>query len=234
MLANGNQCYKLMPRWSSAGGEGIAAAWRAGAAMRGAEFGNFMNWVFADTKEVCQGAEDVLYNTRGENISKRVRPTLESDVASKEVVEWWNEMKAGNGPICANMAENYVNNEIVPAFHEDKLAVRPVSMKFWGLTIGKAMAASTVHGPYAAGHAGPQRRALPGQGRPPDGYHRAWTVRHRRRVLRRHLHRRRCAGSPRPYARLGPRFRHLLRRSLRAGGGGRGPGCLRSPGRGPG
>ena len=56
-------------------------------------------------------------------------------------------MKAGHGPICANMAENYVNNEIVPAFHEDKLAVRPVSMKFWGLTIGKAMAASTVRGP---------------------------------------------------------------------------------------
>jgi len=147
VLANGNQCYKLMPRWASAGGEGIAAAYRAGAAMRGAEFGNFINWVFADTKEVCQGAEDVLYNTKGENISKRVRPTLESDVHSKEVVEWWKEMKAGNGPICANMAENYVNNEIVPAFHEDKLAVRPVSMKFWGLTIGKAMAASTVKGP---------------------------------------------------------------------------------------
>jgi succinate dehydrogenase / fumarate reductase flavoprotein subunit len=147
VLANGNQCYKLMPRWSSAGGEGIAAAYRAGAAMRGAEFGNFINWVFADTKEVCQGAEDVLYNSKGENISKRVRPTLESDVHSKEVVEWWKEMRAGNGPICANMAENYVNNEIVPAFHEDKLAVRPVAMKFWSLTIAKAMAGSTVHGP---------------------------------------------------------------------------------------
>jgi len=54
VLANGNQCYKLMPRWASAGGEGIAAAYRAGAAMRGAEFGNFINWVFADTKEVWQ------------------------------------------------------------------------------------------------------------------------------------------------------------------------------------
>jgi len=147
VLANGNQCYKLMRRWASAGGEGIAAAWRAGAEMRGAEFGNFINWVFADTKEVCQGAEDCLYNARGENISRRVRPVLESDVHSKEVVEWWREMKAGRGPVCANMAENYVSNEIVPAFHEDKLAIRPVSMKFWGLTIGKAMAASTVKGP---------------------------------------------------------------------------------------
>ena len=64
VLANGNQCYKLMPRWSSAGGEGIAAAYRAGAAMRGAEFGNFINWVFADTKEVCQGAEDCCTTPR--------------------------------------------------------------------------------------------------------------------------------------------------------------------------
>ena len=135
VLANGNQCYKLMPRWSSAGGEGIAAAYRAGAAMRGAEFGNFINWVFADTKEVCQGAEDVLYNAKGENISRSAcGPRSNRMSASKEVVEWWREMKAGNGPICANMAENYVNNEIVPAFHEDKLAVRPVSMKFWGLS----------------------------------------------------------------------------------------------------
>ena len=147
VLANGNQCYKLMRRWASARGEGIAAAWRAGAAMRGAEFGNFINWVFADTKEVCQGAEDCLYNAKGEQISRAVRPVMESDVHSKEVVAWWNEMKAGNGPISANMAENYVNNVIAPAFHEDKLAVRPVSMKFWSLTIGKAMAASTVHGP---------------------------------------------------------------------------------------
>ena len=147
VLANGNQCYKLMRRWASARGEGIAAAWRAGAAMRGAEFGNFINWVFSDTKEVCQGAEDCLYNAKGEQISKAVRPVMESDVHSKEVVAWWKEMKAGNGPVCANMAENYVNNVVMPAFHDDKLAFRPVSMKFWGLTIGKAMAASTVHSP---------------------------------------------------------------------------------------
>jgi succinate dehydrogenase / fumarate reductase, flavoprotein subunit len=147
VLANGNQCYKLMRRWASARGEGIAAAYRAGAAMRGAEFGNFINWIFCDTREVCQGAEDVLYNAKGENISKAVRPVMESDVHSKEVVAWWNEMKAGNGPICANMAENYVNNVVAPAFHADKLAVRPVSSKFWGLTIGKAMAAATVKGP---------------------------------------------------------------------------------------
>ena len=70
ILANSNQCYRLMRRWASGRGDGIAAAYRAGAQMRNAEFGSFINWVFADTKEVCQGAEDVLYNTKGENISK--------------------------------------------------------------------------------------------------------------------------------------------------------------------
>jgi succinate dehydrogenase / fumarate reductase, flavoprotein subunit len=147
VLANGNQCFKLMPRWASAGGEGIAAAYRAGAAMRGAEFGNFMNWVFTDTKEVCQGADDVLYNAKGEHITKDIRPKIECDVDSKEVVVWWREMKAGNGPVCANMAENFIMNVTSAAFHTDALAVRPVATKFWDLTIGKAMAASTVQGP---------------------------------------------------------------------------------------
>ena len=65
VLANGNQNYKLMRRWASGRGDGIAAAYRAGAVMRNAEFGNFINWVFTDTKEVCQGAEDVLYQQQG-------------------------------------------------------------------------------------------------------------------------------------------------------------------------
>ena len=147
VLANGNQCYKLMRRWASAGGEGIAAAYRAGAAMRGAEFGNFINWVFADTKEVCQGAEDVLYNAQGEHITKAIRPKIEADVHSKEVVAWWKEMKAGRGPVCANMPENYIMNVTSAAFHTDALAVRPISTAFWSLTIGRAMAASTVKGP---------------------------------------------------------------------------------------
>ena len=86
-------------------------------------------------------------------------------------------------------------------------------------------------GTDAAGHARSQRRARAGQGRPPDGDHAAGPLRHRRHVLRRDLPRRRRAGSPRPHARLGPRLRHVLRRPLRAGGGGRGPGRLRSPGR---
>jgi succinate dehydrogenase / fumarate reductase flavoprotein subunit len=147
ILASGGQNWRLMRRWSNGRGDGIAAAYRAGAMMRNAEFGNFINWIFADTKEVCQGAEDVLYNSKGENISKPVRPMIEADVHSKEVVAWWKEMKQGNGPIFVNMAENYINNVVAPAFHSDALAVRPISTAFWTRTIGKAMAAAKNHGP---------------------------------------------------------------------------------------
>jgi succinate dehydrogenase/fumarate reductase flavoprotein subunit len=147
ILANGGQNYRLMRRWSSGRGDGIAAAYRAGAQMRSAEFGNFINWIFVDSRDVCQGAEDVLYNAKGEHITKAIRPVIETDLHSKEVVAWWKEMKAGNGPICANMAENRILNEIVPAFHSDALAVRPIATAFWDRTIGKAMAAATKPGP---------------------------------------------------------------------------------------
>ena len=147
IIANGGQNYRLMRRWSSGRGDGIAAAYRAGAEMRNAEFGNFINWIFVDSRDVCQGAEDVLYNAKGEHITKAIRPVIECDLHSKEVVAWWKEMKAGNGPVCANMAENRILNEIVPAFHSDALAVRPIATAFWGRTIGKAMSAATKKGP---------------------------------------------------------------------------------------
>jgi succinate dehydrogenase/fumarate reductase flavoprotein subunit len=147
ILANGGQNYRLMRRWNSGRGDGIAAAYRAGAQMRNAELGNFINWIFVDSRDVCQGAEDVLYNAKGEHITKAVRPVIEADLHSKEVVAWWKEMKAGNGPICANMAENRILNEIVPAFHSDALAVRSIATAFWDRTIGKAMAAATKPGP---------------------------------------------------------------------------------------
>jgi succinate dehydrogenase/fumarate reductase flavoprotein subunit len=154
ILANGNQNYRLMRRWASGRGDGIAAAYRAGAEMRNAEFGSFINWVFADTKEVCQGAENVLYNAKGENISKAVRPVIEADLGSKEIVAWYKTMLAGEGPVYANMAENEIAAFSEKAFHSDGVAVRPITTRFWKLTIGKAMA--------AAKNPGPMQEVIPG------------------------------------------------------------------------
>ena len=41
LLATGSQNYRVMPMWSPGRGEGLAAAWRAGAQFRNCEFGSF-------------------------------------------------------------------------------------------------------------------------------------------------------------------------------------------------
>ena len=166
VLANGNQCYKLMPRWASAGGEGIAAAYRAGAAMRGAEFGNFINWVFADTKEVCQGAEDCMYNAKGENISKRVRPVLESDVHSKEVVEWWKRDE-GRQRSHRRQHDRELREQRDRAGVPRGQAGRPTGLdEVLGPDHRQGHGGVDRARPDAAGDARPQRRTRPREGRP--------------------------------------------------------------------
>ena len=187
--------------------------------MRNAEFGSFINWVFADTKEVCQGAEDVLYNAKGENISKAVRPEIEADVHSKEVVAWWKEMKAGNGPVYANMPENYIMNVASEAFHSDAAAVRPLATAFWNRTIGKAMAATK--------KPGPMQEVMPGfigeqscvQGRPPDGDDPARSLRDRRHERRRLGVGWGGTGAARPHAWRRADERALVGHARRGGGG---------------
>ena len=179
VLANGNQCFKLMPRWASAGGEGIAAAYRAGAAMRGAEFGNFINWVFADTKEVCQGAEDCMYNAKGENISKRVRPGARVG----------RPLQGGRGVVARDEGRQRADRRQ----HDRELREqrdRPGLPR--GRTRGPAGLDEVLgphhrqgdggldgQGSHAAGHARSQRRARSGQGGPPDGDDRTRSLRHR-------------------------------------------------------
>ncbi len=66
ILATGGQSYRILSMWSGARGDGIAAAYRAGAQMRNAEFGAFMQLVQKRSKEPLLGAEDALYNAKGD------------------------------------------------------------------------------------------------------------------------------------------------------------------------
>ena len=76
VMANGNQNWGIMRMWSSGRGEGIATAYRAGAKMRNAEFGSFVNIVSKDHGHVSYEAENFMYNATGEKVDPGI-PQLE-------------------------------------------------------------------------------------------------------------------------------------------------------------
>jgi succinate dehydrogenase/fumarate reductase flavoprotein subunit len=71
MLANGSCGYKVRRFWSAGTGDGISAAYRAGAEMRNAEYGNlYGHTVFQETDSGMVGYA-FLVNASGENLSKK-------------------------------------------------------------------------------------------------------------------------------------------------------------------
>lgn len=111
ILANGSQNYDITPVWCSAG-NGVAAAYRAGAEMRNAEFGNMCDfarvdsqtgWIYYGGHGGAHTAHDVLYNAKGEAISQKYRPGLHSSMDPMAVLAWYKETSAGNGPIYADL-----------------------------------------------------------------------------------------------------------------------------------
>ena len=102
ILANGSQNYDITPRWCSTG-NGTAAAYRAGAEMRNAEFGNMCDFGRVDPRgwivyAAAHHAHDHLY-AKGENISRKYRPGLHSSMDPIAALAWYKETLAGNGPI---------------------------------------------------------------------------------------------------------------------------------------
>lgn len=144
VMANGDQGFRIMRMWNSARGDGIAAAYRAGAKMRNAEFGSFMNIMSAEHNQVSYGAEDALYNALGESASTRagMDPKLKStiggvDLGGAQSVFMYKEIQAGRGPIYENTAENGfvyspIGRNFAPEVGEpDPPFRRPVAEKFW-------------------------------------------------------------------------------------------------------
>jgi succinate dehydrogenase/fumarate reductase flavoprotein subunit len=85
--------------WSSGRGDGIAAAYRAGAEMRNAEFGNFAQLAKVKSHNEVVFGENNMYNARGEFITPNFRKTRETDISSTAIREWYLQMKSGKGPI---------------------------------------------------------------------------------------------------------------------------------------
>jgi succinate dehydrogenase/fumarate reductase flavoprotein subunit len=147
ILANGNQNWRIMRMWASGRGDGIAAAYRAGAKMRNAEFGSFIGMVSADHGHMAYGAEDALYNAKGESLSEFARPFLKNypnlgtlggiDLGGTHALFMHWEVKKGNGPIYQNSQENDfvfspVGRNLAPEVGEaDPPWFRPVAHQFW-------------------------------------------------------------------------------------------------------
>jgi len=99
ILATGSQNYRFSSMWSNGRGDGIAAAYRAGAQMRNAEFGNFGQLFRKESFHEVVFGENNMYNALGENVTKNFRRFPEADISATALREWYEQMSQGKGPI---------------------------------------------------------------------------------------------------------------------------------------
>lgn len=138
VLASGSQNYRILPMWAPGRGEGILAAWRAGAKLANTEYGSFCNWLNTDNYEAMMGCELCIYNEQGENIGLRNTTKEDNgkevyiDIDSRNISEWYKEMRAGNGPIHYHADENTLMPSIGPMLCCDAIYKnRPFADEFW-------------------------------------------------------------------------------------------------------
>ncbi len=112
VVAMGSQNYDIVEMWCGTG-NGIRAAYLAGAEMRNVEFGNMCDfarvdprgWLYYGAHGAAHTAHDHLLNSKGENISQKYRPGLHTSMDPVAALAWYKETQAGNGPISVDISE---------------------------------------------------------------------------------------------------------------------------------
>jgi succinate dehydrogenase / fumarate reductase flavoprotein subunit len=112
VIAMGSQNFDIVEMWCGTG-NGIRAAYLAGAEMRNVEFGNMCDfarvdprgWLYYGAHGAAHTAHDHLLNAKGENISQEYRPGLHTSMDPVAALAWYKETLAGNGPISVDLSE---------------------------------------------------------------------------------------------------------------------------------
>ncbi len=108
VLATGSQNYRMGSMWSNGRGDGIKAAYKAGAELRNAEFGNFAQLVKVKSHNEVVFGENFMYNAKGEHISENfLKNGRETDINSTAIREWYIQMTEGNGPVHLQMGNPF-------------------------------------------------------------------------------------------------------------------------------
>ena len=123
ILATGSQNYRVSEMWSNGRGDGIAAAYRAGAEMRNTEFGNFGQLFRKESLHEVVFGENNMYNRLGENVTKNFRRFPEADISATALREWYDQMSQGKGPIYLHQPAREGGLE--------ELWPRPYGQPFW-------------------------------------------------------------------------------------------------------
>jgi succinate dehydrogenase/fumarate reductase flavoprotein subunit len=105
ILANGDCDFGVLRMWANACGDGIAAAYNAGAEMRNAEFGNFYDVINKGTGIPIVFGFSSLCNAQGENISSKYIQGPQPDIPISIILGMEKEVMEGRGPIYIDMEE---------------------------------------------------------------------------------------------------------------------------------
>ena len=136
ILATGACDWMLTNMWSGARGDGIAAAYRAGATMRNAEFSNFYNLGIRGNMSAIVGGQYALYNSDGDNLSSKYCADFEVDIDIGILLGMEKEVMEGKGPIVFEETEMFIKNPLAVGGFLFKWE-RPVADKFWHTLMAK-------------------------------------------------------------------------------------------------
>jgi succinate dehydrogenase / fumarate reductase, flavoprotein subunit len=150
IIATGGDSMRIMNMWNCQRGEGAAMAYRAGAELRNCEFAPMMEMLNVRSKQAILGAEDVMYNGKGEFLSGW-RTDYDADSDALSGIVWYKEMLAGNGPITTRNRENRLllstiqHAENLGGRDSENAWVRPFHGQFWGALMRKTVEADGGH-----------------------------------------------------------------------------------------